>query len=167
MVRREPLDPADEKDIELRAVNLLSRREHSRVELQRKMELRGFDSKAIARVLDRLAERNWQSDERFTGSYIRHRVMQRQGPNKIRAELALRGISSDAIQCHFEEESVDWFALAKEALQRKFREPAGDDRKEFARRQRFLASRGFTMDHIRSAMNTLENDEVDWDDAIF
>jgi len=167
VVKRQPPEPADEKEIELRAVNLLSRREHSKVELQRKMEQRGFDSKAVARVIELLIERNWQSDERFTGSYIRHRIMQRQGPIKIRAELTMRGIQSDDIERHFEEEQVDWFALAAEALQRKFRVPAGDDRKEYARRQRFLASRGFTMEHIRRAMSAMESGEHDWNDAMF
>lgn len=167
VVRRQPPDPADEKDIELRAVNLLSRREHSQLELQRKMEQRGFDSKAVKTVIERLAERNWQSDDRFTGSFIRHRIMQRQGPIKIRAELTMRGIQNDDIERHFEAENVDWFALAAEALQRKFRTAAGDDRKEYARRQRFLASRGFTMEHIRRAMSALESGEQDWDEAMF
>lgn len=167
MVKREPLDPADEKDIEFRAINLLSRREHSRVELFRKMEQRGYDSQAIGRVLDRLAERDWQSDERFAGSFVRHRIMQRQGPIKISAELRMRGITHDDIERHLEAQDVDWFALATEALVRKFRQPAADDRKEYARRQRFLASRGFTMDHIRRAMAALESGEMCWDDAIF
>lgn len=167
MSRRLPIDPADKGDIERRAMNLLSRREHSQVELRTKLLQRGYETAALEQVLARLTERGLQSDERFTESFIRHRSMQRQGPMKIRAELSKRGIREELVQAEFAEQAIDWQALATEALLRKFSEPAGSCRKEYARRQRFLASRGFSMEHIRGAMAATESSDMDWQSAIF
>lgn len=167
MSRRLPLDPADKGDIERRAMNLLSRREHSQAELQTKLQQRGYDTAVIEQVIARLAERGLQSDERFTESFVRHRSMQRQGPMKIRAELAKRGIRDELMQAEFAEQAIDWVAIATEALARKFSAAAGDCRKEYARRQRFLASRGFSMEQIRAAMAATESNEMEWQSAIF
>ncbi|WP_113906417.1 regulatory protein RecX [Aliidiomarina celeris] len=167
MVRKLPEQPADPKAIEERAVYLLSRREHSRMELQRKLTQKGFEPDAVAQVLEQLEARNWQSDARFSSSFIRQKSQQRQGPRKILAQLSERGVQGEAVQAELEAQNIDWFALAREALYRKFKVPAGTDPKERARRQRFLASRGFSMAHIRAAMEWLESDDFDPDDAIF
>ncbi|RUO40629.1 hypothetical protein CWE15_07190 [Aliidiomarina taiwanensis] len=148
-------------------MNLLSRREHSQAELQTKLQQRGYDAALVEQVIARLAERGLQSDERFTESFIRHRSMQRQGPMKIRAELSKRGIRDELMQAAFAEQALDWVAIATEALARKFNQSAGSCRKEYARRQRFLASRGFSMEHIRAAMAATESDDMEWQSAIF
>ncbi|MCC5855389.1 MAG: regulatory protein RecX [Idiomarina sp.] len=157
-------DAVDESLIEARAVHLLSRREHSRTELFRKLTQKGFDAEATNRVLDALQAREWQSEQRFCESFVRQRVLQSQGPLKIRSELNQRGVQNELIERVLAEAEIDWFALAVECLQRRFKRPAGSDRKEYARRQRFLASRGFLGDHIRAAMSQCENDVPDpWD----
>lgn len=175
-------DPNDEKAIELRAVSLLSRREHSQAELQRKLVQRGFAAAVCERVIQGLAARNWQSDARFIESFIRHRIAQQQGPIKISFELGQRGIRNDLVQASLAQVELDWHELAADALQRRFqtnvaaavangKRNARDNEteskqektdwaersKEIARRQRFLASRGFTMEQIRSAMDALES----------
>ena len=75
------------------------------------------------------------------------------------AELGQRGVdrelARDALREIEQEESVDWYQLATEALERRFgRGPAGDP-KERARRERFLAGRGFDFDHVREALRAM------------
>ncbi|WP_242524047.1 regulatory protein RecX [Microbulbifer salipaludis] len=145
------------------ALELLSRREHSCHELRQKLAkkhpLDDFDA-----VLLRLQELNYQSDQRFAEVFCRSRVQRGQGPIRIRQELQLRGIHSALAQAVMEQlqEGVDWFELALEQLQRKFRRPISPslDRqqqaKERARRQRYLAYRGFPSDAIQYAIAELD-----------
>ncbi|WP_299599254.1 regulatory protein RecX [uncultured Microbulbifer sp.] len=145
------------------ALDLLSRREHSCHELRQKLgkkhPLGDFDA-----VLLRLQELNYQSDQRFAEVFCRSRVQRGQGPLRIRQELQLRGIPSPLLQATMDQlqEEVDWFELALEQLQRKFRRPIDPalDRlkqaKERARRQRYLAYRGFFGDAIQYAIAELD-----------
>lgn len=153
-MRPSPADPQDEQEIEARAVQLLSRREHSSFELRMKLQQKGFERAAINRVLEKLEERNWQSNERFADVFYRQRVMQGYGPRRIRQEMQQKGVQEDDIECCFVSHATDWFELAFERYQRRFGHTplAPDDQKERARRMRFLAQRGFTSEHIYRAL---------------
>lgn len=142
------------------AIRLLARREYSRAELVERLARRGHEPGDVADALASLAEEGLQSDARFAESFLRSRVMRGQGPLKIRSELERRGLDRERIRTVFadEEEEVDWFALAREALAKRFTGP-GDSPRERARRERFLASRGFDSEQVRHAL------EHAWDEA--
>ncbi len=129
-------------DCEKRAVGLLARREHSRLELARKLADRGFVSEEIAPVLDRLAEEGWQSDRRYAESLIRARAARRYGPDRIGNELAQQGVDEGVASEAFAAEPQDWAELAREQLLARFRGPPADF-PERARRHRHLVRRGF------------------------
>ena len=61
--RPRPLKP--ERDAYQVALNLLARREHSRVELENKLSKKGFPHEQIERALKQLAANDLQSDQRF------------------------------------------------------------------------------------------------------
>ncbi|WP_231491758.1 regulatory protein RecX [Microbulbifer sp. HZ11] len=146
------------------ALELLARREHSCEELRQKLAPKhpeaDFDS-----VLQRLQELNYQCDRRFAETFCRSRVSRGQGPIRIRQELQVRGIRGVLAQEVMEalQEEVDWFELALEQLQRKFRQPLDlsqpreQQLKERARRQRYLAYRGFSGDAIQYAIEELNS----------
>ncbi|MCE8033052.1 regulatory protein RecX [Billgrantia tianxiuensis] len=140
------------------AIRLLARREYSRAELAQRLSVRTHSPEAIDDCLDALAEAGLQSDARFAESFLRSRVTRGQGPLKIRAELERRGVERAliaAVLAEAEQESeVDWFELAREVLERRFSSP-GDSPRERARRERFLASRGFDFEQIRHALERL------------
>lgn len=144
------------------AIRLLARREHSRRELAERLAAKGHAPETIAECLDDLAEQGLQSDDRFAESFLRSRILRGQGPLKIRVELERRGLDGEAIRHAFAESEQagegDWFALAGEALARRFTGP-GESPRERARRERFLASRGFDFDQVRHAL------EHAWDSA--
>lgn len=145
-------------DIRLAAMDLLARREHSLAELQRKLRRRFADEEQVERQLQRLREENLQSDERYAGSYVRQRSARGYGPLRIRQEMLDRGLSEAAIGQAFAAEEVDWAALAVEVYHKKFGgqrvpQPGRADRREAARRIRFMQYRGFAADHYRQLVD--------------
>ncbi|SEQ94978.1 regulatory protein [Amphritea atlantica] len=136
------------------AIGLLARREHSRKELRDKLAGR-CEEVDLEAVLDDLARNGYQSDQRFTESFIRMRAGQGQGWVKIRFELQRKGIDNELVAAVSEAAEIDWFALAQEMYQRKYR--TGLDRsdyKERAKRMRFMAQRGFTSEQISYAIES-------------
>src|SRR5690606_29880490 len=80
------------------AMDLLARREHGRVELERKLRRRGASPELIEVALDRLAEEGLLSESRYLESYIASRARAGYGPLRIREELAQRGLPREAIE---------------------------------------------------------------------
>lgn len=137
------------------AIRLLARREYSQAELWQRLGARGHSAQEIEACLASLAEQDLQSDSRFAESFVRSRVFRGQGPRRIRADLGQRGIDkaliSEALHAAEVQGDVDWFVLAAKVLARRFSGP-GDIPRERARRERFLAGRGFDFDQLRYAM---------------
>ena len=145
-------------------MDLLARREHSRLELRRKLERR-FSPDALDDALTQLAEEGLQSDHRFAESFTRERLLKAYGPRRVRAELQQRGVADDVIVDVLKSvpaaEGTSWSAQAREALRRRFgdappsriEEPssspglsAAEEAKQKARRLRYLYQRGFSAD---------------------
>ncbi|MDA8962331.1 recombination regulator RecX [Congregibacter sp.] len=127
-------------------MNLLARREHSLTELKRKLSQR-FDTEELDAALEKLAEENLQSDERFAQSFTRERMLRGVGPLRIESELRQRGVQSvfidQALVAVPQEERTTWREVAQDVLQRKFGDAAPIDLSDKARRLRFLGYRGF------------------------
>ena len=121
------------------------RREHSKLELFKKLQLKGYDDDVINSSISKLVEQNYQSDDRFAEDFIQMRFNQGKGPVKIALELKTRGINT------FDLSTFDWFQLAKEIRQKKFGDVSSLDYKETAKQKRFLQSRGFNLDQINQA----------------
>jgi len=121
------------------------RREHSKLELFKKLQLKGYDDDVINSSISKLVEQNYQSDDRFAEDFIQMRFNQGKGPVKIALELKMRGINT------FDLSTFDWFQLAKEIRKKKFGDVSSLDYKETAKQKRFLQSRGFNLDQINQA----------------
>ncbi len=150
----EPGDPA----IRRAAMDLLARREHSRRELVDKLSRRFGDGAALALELDRLAEEGLQSDLRFAFSHARQRALSRRGPALIRAELRQRGVGdalvAQALAEVVAEQDIDWVQQAASLARDRFGEidRVRLEQREYARRARFLQSRGFSGEQVRRAL---------------
>lgn len=142
-------DDANPAEIREAALRLLARREHSRLELSRKLKQRGWADCDIEVVIDELADENLQSEERFAESFVRQRVARAYGPMRIRAELSERGLDRVEITRALESESPDWFAIAADWYEKRYGPEPPADLKEKSRRQQALARRGFAHEHIR------------------
>src|SRR5690606_3114313 len=109
-----------DKEVEIAAVRLLSRREPSTEELRRKLAAKGYSQSSIEAVLGELSRKKLLSDERFAANYVHHHARRGQGPVRIRAELRQQGITDARIQQEVDAAECDWNALAAEVRRRKF-----------------------------------------------
>lgn len=159
--KKPKLDPAEATaaDVEAVAVRLLARREHSRLELKRKLGQRRFDAALIGEVVDKLESERLQSDERFADSFVRTRAERGQGPVRIRAELAQRGVDDVEAETALAAYEGDWQENAVTIRRQRFGAELPETYEERARQARFLQQRGFAMEHIRA---TLKGDPDDF-----
>lgn len=141
------------------AVRLLARREHSRAELRNKLLLRSQPIGIIDDVLDHLAERGLQSDDRFAESYTRMRIRRGYGSTKIRVELQARDVARDVIERAFAETDECWIENATNVLAKKFLKNKSFDSspRELAKMQRFLWSRGYNSEQVKLAIQILRD----------
>ncbi|MDH4873066.1 recombination regulator RecX [Pseudomonas sp. BN515] len=129
------------------AMDLLAQREHGRVELTRKLRQRGAPPELIDSALDRLTEEGLLSETRYLESFIASRARGGYGPQRIREELAQRGLPRGDIDQALREADIDWGEQLREVWRRKFnRQP--QDARERAQQGRFLAYRGYSMEMI-------------------
>jgi regulatory protein len=158
-VRRSKPDVTDLGACERAALDLLARREHSRRELERKLGARGFPDAMIASTLDALEQSGELAAVRFTESFIRARAAKGQGPARIRAELAERGIDREQAAELLRAAGIDWTAVASSVRDKRFGARRPTDFKERARQARFLEYRGFDSSQIGSALRS--GDDLD------
>lgn len=140
-------------EIRSRALKLLTTREHSRLELSRKLRRRGYDAADVDLVLDALVADDLLSEERLVSAYVGERLSKGFGPLRIRIELREKGLSDDQID--------PYVALDDEALMERiatvYRKRYGDrviaDMREQSKRSRFLEYRGFPPQLIARFLN--------------
>jgi regulatory protein len=139
--------PDTPAELKARALRYLARREHSRAELSRKLAPHAESAEALLFLLDELVKRKQLSDERYA-EVRSHWMARKYGAAKIRQDLKANGVAEEIVAHVSSEGELD---RARAILARKYRD-AATTREEQARRMRFLQSRGFSYDTIRSAL---------------
>ena len=139
--------PAFEPTLKGRALRLLSQREHSRLELERKLAAHETEPGQLTKALDELQAHGFISEERVVESVI-HRRAARLGTARVKQELQAKGLSGEAVNEALEQLRSTELDRAREVWRRKFAEPTTDP-KERARQIRFLVSRGFAAEVVR------------------
>ena len=139
--------PASRISLKGRALRLLSQREHSRVELERKLAEHEEEPGTLARALDELEAKGFISEERVVASVV-HRRASKLGAARVQQELAAKGLSAESMSLALEQLRVTEFERARDVWSRKFGESATDP-KERAKQMRFLLSRGFAAEVVR------------------
>ena len=142
-----------ERSIRNTALEILSRREHTRLELARKLKAKEFSSNEIDELLVNLEREGLQSDARFTESYIHSRSKRGFGPLRIKYELQQRGISSDLVDTHVDFNDQVWLQNSYREYEKKFGVHSVKSTQDQAKCMRFLQSRGFTNDIIRKTID--------------
>jgi regulatory protein len=152
-----------------RALQWLSQRENSRIELRRKLmraarlrdEAAAAETKPAERaaeveaLLDWLTEHRYLNEARFVESRVHARAA-RFGQRRIAHELSQHGTSLDADTA--ERLRASEFTRAQTLWARRFgAEPAADAAVR-ARQMRFLAGRGFASDVIRRVVKGSDDD---------
>lgn len=148
---RPPRRPRPQPTATQRALGLLTRREHSRRELTRKLAARGVEAEEAAAAVSRLAEAGWQDDARFAESLVRSRAGSGYGPLHVRAELGQHGLDREAIAAAMDGFEGDWTQVARDLVRRRFGEAGPRDPAQRRKAAEMLMRRGFDGDRIRAA----------------
>lgn len=135
------------------ALALLARREYASGELAEALTRKGYDAATVAGVVAEMAGERLLDDTRYAESLVRMLAGRGQGPSRIRQELQQADLTSDQVAAALES-GPDWHELAREVRRRKFGAERPADWPERARQMRFLQYRGFSKDHIVSALGS-------------
>ena len=142
-----------------RALRLLSAREQSRCELERKLAPHAETPEQLAQVLDELQAKDFISEARVVESVVNRRQA-KLGASRIRRELQGKGIDAEVVAEAMDGLKATEFERAREVWRKKFasKTDAGTSAADKAKQMRFLAARGFGADAIRRVMSQGEDD---------
>ena len=142
--------------LKARALRLLSAREHSRAELERK--LAGFEVEpgSLALALDELQARGFIDEQRVVESVL-HRRAAKFGAARIRQELQGKGLDPDAVRAAVTALGGSELERAREVWRHRFAQ-APADAAGYAKQVRFLLSRGFAPETVRRVVSNPTGD---------
>jgi regulatory protein len=134
-----------------RALRLLSGREHSRLELERKLASREEEPGQLRRVLDDLQAKGFIDHRRVADSLV-HRRGAKLGAARIRQELQSKGLDAELVAQAVGSLRATELQRARAVWRRKFeRPPAGAA--ERGKQSRFLTARGFSPEVVRRVLD--------------
>jgi regulatory protein len=172
MNRKTPMTPS----LRNKALDLLARREHSRLELREKLRLSikkwgvadqseaenstgSFDE--IEPILDRLEEEGLLSDERMAEALARTRIGTGKGPRWIAQELRQKGVCNKIIDNVLNQsDNREWLERGRKVYLQKFGTQPPQTLQERARCSRFLTYRGFYYDQVNHILDALSSDRA-------
>jgi len=133
--------------LKARALRYLSAREHSRLELARKLARHAQEGDDLDQLLDWLVSQKFLSDERFAESLVNRRAS-RYGSSRIVSELQSHGLNDATVSTLRVSLVEGENERALEVWQKKFGAKPGSH-EERAKQMRFLQQRGFSHSAIQ------------------
>lgn len=130
-------------------IKLLAFREHSRLEIKRKLLAKGFMAEEIDKTIACLIENNIQSDDRFADHYVNMRKNRGFGPLRIEYELKEKGIEEPLIQKYLYSNKIDWHQLARNCRQKKFGFSIPENFTDQTKQKKYLQYKGFSFEDIK------------------
>jgi len=135
-----------------KALDLVSRREHSRYELMQKLNKRFPETMpVIEEALDKLIANKILDDERFAEMYLNSRARKGFGPKKIEMELRSKKVDSILITSAIETYK-NWHENAENELKKKFKGMEPADYQSKSKQKQFLFNRGFSTQIIEQIL---------------
>ena len=146
-----------------RALRYLAQREHSRVELERKLARRVLDTPEhsaaaqIALALDELAAHGLISETRVAESVLASGAA-RYGVRRLKQVLQFKGLACELVADTLRRARATELDRARALWQRRYG-TAPANAAERARQMRFLAGRGFEGEVVRAVIKGSTNDD--------
>jgi len=150
---------AHKLSLKARALRYLSSREHSRLELGRKLARHAGEGDDVEALLDWLEAQRFLSEARFAESLVNRRSA-RFGNSRILSELQSHGLDDATVSTLRDSLREGEDQRAWEAWKKKFGN-APDSAEEKARQMRFLQQRGFSHSAIQSAMKRVIRGDIE------
>ena len=138
-----------------RALRLLSQREHSRQELERKLQPFEETPGELAAALDFLQSKDFINEQRVVESVVNRRS-RKLGASRVRQELQAKGLPAEAIAEAVQAMRSTELERARDVWRKKFGEPPVDAAAR-AKQIRFLVSRGFAPEVVRKVVSGAED----------
>ncbi len=146
----------DTPSLKGRALRLLSSREYSRLELERKLARFEEEPGSLAAALDELQAKGFINEQRVLESVVNRRSG-KLGAVRIQRELQDKGLAPQAVADAVAALRSTELARAQEVWRKKFGVPATEARGR-ASQARFLAARGFGGEVIRRLLRLPDDD---------
>ena len=137
-----------------KALELLSRRPHSRKELKDKLLRRGVSEEDAEDCVAWLAERGFLDDEEYAGAVARHYAAKGYGAGRVRSELQRRGIDRE-LAADTLSDLPDSAGKIDAFLARKLTDV--NDREAVRKVSAALFRRGFSWEEIRAALRRFDS----------
>lgn len=150
--------------LKARAVGYLSRREHSRAELARKLAPHAETAEEVEVLLDALERENWLSNERFVDSLV-HRRASRYGAARVIQEAKTHQLGNDQLRDLQDRLRDTEMERAAEVWRKRFGMPP-DSPEARAKQIRFMMARGFSRAVIARIIRGAEEQMLDDDPGI-
>jgi regulatory protein len=146
------------------ALKLLGLRNHSRKELEHKLQKKGYDAESIEPVLEKLVSRGVVDDHLFAMELIRSRSKRKPaGKLKIGVELRKKGVSDEIIGELLKE--YDSASLCYRAAEKKIASLYQLGNAERKRKlEVFLNNRGFEWQEIQTVLKRLFASSTDFEE---
>lgn len=143
------------------ALNLVSKRDYTSKEIEKKLLLRGYNENTIEKTLIKLVDLGVINDVNYAERFIKDGInLKKQGKNKIFYDLQQKGISKEVLE-NFCFDDVQEYNNALKIGEKKYLsikdKPNAKD-KLF----RFLIGRGYEYDVVKKIMNQLLNMDVEF-----
>ncbi len=151
--------PAPKPSLKARALRYLAAREHSRLELARKLARHAGENDDVDALLDWLEAQKFLSESRFAESLV-HRRAARFGNARILSELQSHGLDDATVSSLRTSLLDDEEARAWQAWKKKF-SGAPESAEARAKQMRFLQQRGFSHTAIQATMKRAGRGEME------
>jgi regulatory protein len=152
---------ASQPSLKGRALRLLSGREYSRAELERKLVSFEEVPGSLAQALDALQAKGFISEQRVIESVLNRRAG-KLGGARLRQELQGKGLDPDLVSAALAQMQGSEGERALAVWRKKFGVPPADTQAA-ARQMRFLATRGFATETIRRVVSGRLAEDVGMD----
>ncbi|HAJ65363.1 MAG TPA: RecX family transcriptional regulator [Clostridiales bacterium] len=137
-----------------KALELLSRRPHSRRELKDKLLRRGVSEEDAEDCVQWLSDRGFLDDEEYAGAVARHYAAKGYGAGRVRSELQRRGIDRE-LAADTLSDLPDNAGKIDTFLARKLTDV--NDRETVRKVSAALFRRGFSWEEIRAALRRFDS----------
>lgn len=148
------------------ALKIIEKSFKSEKEIQDKLLNKGYEEKAVARILDFLVEYNFVNDEKYAEMFIREKISSN-GKNKIKYLLLKKGISEDVIQDKLNDvKKEDEEAHALMIAEKKYASLIKSEKnwnKSYKKLGEYLVARGYDFDMVKTILNkVVKNEDEDF-----
>ncbi len=141
-----------------RALHILERREHTKLQLIEKLRKNGYPEIIIEDAVSYVESYHYIDDKRYAAHYIRCRCGKR-SRKKLIMELQQRGVDKTIIDIAYDEVSEELsldeeeHSLIDKLIEKKFRNTENITKKDLQKLYRYLLSKGFSYDDISQHIN--------------